>query len=255
MTTKKYMLFQSKFPSQLATWKEEQKRQGKKGTNYEFAKQVGVEPYYVTDWKSGRSGTPYKYINRICKVLGVSPNVYEPTTHDEKYGKSSDYITKVGKANMAFAEQEGLNLELVSGLAGIMDFDELFPVYAPIVELTSDQDTGIKKYGRMKNADSAPIDERLSFLQIHQNGKTVTMSRADLAFLKEVQDKVVEYVEFLFYQRSKEMKREEEQVIDRFAKYHNQNTIRKATQDDFDRFREGPRTKVFDNAENGKEGK
>lgn len=206
MSTKKYILFPIKFPLHLKDWSKQQKALGKPGSQYEFAKQVGVDPYYVTDWKSGRHGTPYKYIERICEVLGVSPEVYEPKTHSEKYQYSSDFITTVGKANAAFAMQEGLNLKLVESLTEIVDFNKSFPKYSPLkARITPDFNA---EYIRKTNVDSAPIDKDLQYLQIERDGKRLTLSRSDLAYLKEVQNKVAEYVEFLFYTRTQEMKDE-----------------------------------------------
>lgn len=242
MATKKYSLFLDKFPLQLESWKEQQKAKGKPGSQYEFARQVGVEPYYVTDWKTGRHGIPYLYIEKICEVLGVSTDVYEPRTHSEKYQYSSDFITDIGKAHVEFANKEGLDLTLVEALTKIVDFNKTFPVYTPIRLNTQFLDP---EYIRMINADSAPIDKKLEFLQVTRDGKRITLHRADLAFLKEVQDRVTEYVEYLFYRRAQEMKDELTQVnkdlhitlkdggqavkkitreyietIDRFNKYH-----------------------------------
>ena len=47
-------------------------------------------------------------------------------------------------------------------------------------------------------------------MQIERNGKKQTFSVHDLGFLKEIQEQVIEYVEFLFYQRSREMEKEVE---------------------------------------------
>lgn len=205
MATKKYSLFLDKFPMQLKAWKEQQKAEGKSGSQYDFARQVGVEPYYVTDWKTGRHGIPYTYIDKICEVLGITPDVYEPRTATEKYKYVSDYITKIGRDNISFANEKGLDLTLVEALTKIVDFDSQFPVYAPI---TSKGGSLEPEYTRMVNADSAPIDKKLEFLQVTKDGKRITLHRADLAFLKEVQDKIAEYVEFLFHKRTQEMKDE-----------------------------------------------
>lgn len=210
MSTKKYVMFHVKFPSDLENWKKGQIAQGKKGSQKEFARQVGVQPYYVTDWKTGRSGIPYTYIDKICEVLGVDPDRYEPTTHGERYENSKDFITEIGRKNIEFAKDIGLDMTFVDGLTKIVDFNENFPLYAPIKKMTGNALQGYV-YSRSTNADSAQIDKELQFLQVEQDGKLKTMHDGDLAFLKEVQDQVADYVMYLFNRRQQEMKREVEQ--------------------------------------------
>jgi len=209
MSTKKEekpVLFSVKFPEDLKTWCVEQKRQGKPGTQYAFAKQVGIGQDRVSDWKTGRGGIPYKYLPKICEVLGVSEDRYYPKTHAERYENSKNCITEIGKKNVDFAVEKGLDLDLVRVLSQIVDFDESFPVYAPINNIIG------TTVCRSVNVDSAPIDRNLDYLQVEQDGKRITFHIADLTFLKEVQDQIVDYVGYLFYKRKHEMKRE----VDRF---------------------------------------
>lgn len=273
MPTKKSLLFPEKFPRQLETWQAQQKEQGKPHSQGEFARQVGVEPYRVSDWKSGRQGIPHTYIEDICRVLGVSPDVYEPKTHAEKYRYDTEFMqTEIGKSHSEFAKQEGLDLGLIRAISKVVDFNKEFPLFAPFGHWTLDPKTGEKYYDRKVNyADSVPfnktLDEDLRFLQVNRDGKTITMHRADLAYLKEVQDQIVRFVEFLFYERSREMKDEtirfnedlivtetdsdgnkvtwkkepDEEFIrehDRFARVFDQilPETREATQEDWDQF-------------------
>lgn len=215
MVTKKGekpVLFSTMFPEDLKMWCINQKAQRKPGTQYDFAKQVGVPPYYVTDWKTGRSGIPYKHLSKICEVLGVSEDRYYLKTHTEHYENSKRYITEVGKKNADLAKEKGLDLDLVRALSQVVDFDESFPVYAPFNRIKG------STVCRSVNNDSAPIDSSLDYLQVEQDGKRKTFHVADLAFLKEVQDQVVDYVNYLFYRRKQEMKREEAQFNEDLAK-------------------------------------
>lgn len=217
MTTKKkkYRLFPTKFPVLLEDWKRQQKENGKPGSNYEFGKQVGVPNYRVSDFKSCRQGIPYSYIDKICEVLGVSPDVFEPTTDEEKYENDSQFITDLGKAHVNFAKSEGLDLNLVQALSNVVDFDSLFPIYLPI----PDREDCVLTKKRIL-ADSAPIDNSLQYLQVHRDDKTITFHKCDLAYLKEVQDQVIEFVSYLFYKRSMEMKKEALLFNDDFREIH-----------------------------------
>lgn len=204
----KPLLFPLKFPEDLKVWCDQQKAQGLPGTQYEFAKQIGVPPYYVTDWKTGRQGLPgEKYLSDICNVLGVDPGRYYPSSPDEKHKYSTSHISKVGKENESFAKEHGLNLEFVRALTELVDFNKLFPKYSKIVPAESNFLDG-PTFVRQDNSDSAVIDHDLKYLQLNRDGKTYTLHKSDLAYLKEVQDQIIDFVEFLFFKRAKEMEDE-----------------------------------------------
>ena len=265
-----YALFPELFPDQLKAWCEEQKARRKSGTHYAFAKSVGMDPAYLSGVLNGSRGVPYKYIDKICDVLGVSPDVYSPTSHDDQYRLSERTITEVGRDNSGFAEEQGLILDFVKGLSQFVDFDKLFPIFSPINldDPEVNEKTGGKIYSRnLEFAQSAPIDRSLSFLQVNQDDKRITLHVSDLMFLKDVQDQVQTFVEYLFYARSKEMEEEDrrfnEDVKDqdvitedfyydhvKYSEYAvkiNQGKrfkgkIRKATQEDWDNLFEGVET-------------
>ena len=211
-----------------------------------------VSSQQVSKWLHGTLPEFYN-LDAICEVLELDIDYFSPT-HEEEYRDSSQYITKVGKEHTVFSKEIGLDLDFLKGLHNVVDFDSLFPMYSPIV---SDNTDIMPVYKRLSNyADSALIDDELDFLQVHKDGQTLTLHRCDLAYLREVQDKVSEYVEFLFSKRLKEMETEVEEVnrrthfklkdggdgyrplrheerlkVDRFAKYAYGDTPKKGGQD------------------------
>ena len=227
MDTRKPILFPDRFPGQLEDWSRQQKFEGKNGSQKEFARQVKarwlyrhpgidenacpIKSPYVTDWKTGRNGIPYSYIPYIAEVLGVSPEVYYPTTQEEFYEKDSTFITKIGQKHVKFSNVIGLDLDLIQSLAKLVDFDTLFPLYSPIEHTTIDPDTGEEIYDRQVDfSKSAPIDDSLRFLQVDKDGKLITLHRCDLVFLKELQDQIVALTEGVLYHRAKQMDEETE---------------------------------------------
>lgn len=163
----------------------------------------------LENWLKGED-IPTKYnMEQLCTLFGVPDDYFniDNATYDELYHYSSVYQTQIGKKHIQFSQMIGLDVDFIRKLSHLVDFDTLFPMYAPINE---HMDSG--KYDRKVNfADSAhmeEIDEDLGFLQVNQKGKRLTLSRGDLAFLKEVQEKVIDYVEYLFFHRSKEMEEE-----------------------------------------------
>ena len=163
-----------------------------------------VSGQQVSKWLHG-SVPEFYNLDAICEVLGLEIEYFSPT-REENYRDSTQYITELGKAHTEFSKEIGLDLDFLKGLHNVVDFDSLFPMYSPII---ADHSDILTKYKRQLNfANSAPIDDDLDFLQIHRYGKTLTLHRCDLAYLREVQDQVVEFVGYLFYKRREEMKGE-----------------------------------------------
>lgn len=220
MSTKKRekpVLFPVLFPDQLKNWIKKEKEEGRNGSQYAFAKKVGVEPYYVTDWKTGRQGIPYTYIDKICEVLGVSKEVYYPTTHNELYKYSSDYMTEVGEKTIApLCEKIGLNKELIILIQRMFpnDFEELFPFWTPIRPTRKMYSVEPYEHSDISClSDSAKMKNGYNLFQFkvkanENQTKTITLSEADLLFLRDVQEDIKDYIEFLFLKRKKEMKTE-----------------------------------------------
>ena len=204
-------LFGAKFSDQFKKWKKEEKGR----TMTSFGKLFGATRQTVGNWCTGDDIPTPARLKKICEEFGVPDDYFDTDnmTHDEKYKYSSVYQTEVGRKHVEFStKQLGLDLNLVQALSDLVDFDKLFPLYSPIEHTTRDPDTGEVVYDRRVNfpnsAHMETVDKDLRFLQIERDGKRITLHRCDLAFLKEVQDQVKDYVEYLFYHRSKEMDEE-----------------------------------------------
>ena len=200
-------LFGAKFTEQFNKWKS----QGENRTEVSFGQLLDppASRVSVSKWCSGNNIPTPERLKQIRDIFGVPDDYFDTDnmTNEQKYHYSSVYMTDFGKKHIEFAKMIGLDLDLIRALSHVVDFDGLFPLYAPINEhMTSGE------YDRKVNfADSAhmeDVDEDLRFLQVDQDGKRVTFSRGDLAFLKEVQDQIVDFTEYLFYHRSKQMEEE-----------------------------------------------
>lgn len=173
----------------------------------------------VSNWLNGNGIPGPEWQKQLINLFEVSEDYFSlrHTSYAERYEKSSDFITDEAKKHVEFANRRGLSLDLVRALANIVDFNELFPLYSPIGHYTIDPETGKRVYDRdvsfLEPAQiNKDIDQDLSFLQIEQRGKTVLLHRCDLAVLKDMQDKIADFVEWLFFERSREMKREVDAV-------------------------------------------
>lgn len=217
--------FKRRFNELYSEWK----KRDKGNTQGEFARQIceirnkntgekcPVTNSYVSEWKRGK-WVPDQYIPEIAKVLGVKEEEFSFNTHDDLYRHSSEYITEFGRSDLSqFCYDIGLNLQFLSSIRKLIgpDFDSMFPIYLPIPDREE-----CMLPNKRKLADSAPIDNMLQYLQVERDGKTITLHKCDLAYLKEVQDQIVEFVSYLFYKRSEEMKKEALLFNDDFQKLH-----------------------------------
>lgn len=200
------------FTDALAEWKSKEKGR----TQESFGKLLypPASRQSVIKWSKGTDIPNPARLIQICKVLEVPDDYFDfDSAHSDLYRKSSAYITEIGKASVQHANEIDLDLNFVKALHKITDFNSSFPLHA-------DQAGCIP-------AKPAPIDKELSFLQIEREKQRVLLSDLDLDFLKTVQDKVIDYVQYLFYTESKK------QEIMQVPK------IRDATQDDIDHFLDG----------------
>jgi len=193
----KYPYFSKVFTDLLEEWKKENDK-----TQEKFMELIGVQTVNsITHYKKGYSYPKKNTLQKICEVLDVDESVFTPKSPTERYENDPLYITAVGKDRSRFAKEIGFDMRLLSVLRKLINFEEEFPIYSNIVQ------TNNKEFIRNPNfLDSQIIqEEELKDLQIQHNDKTITLHNVDLMFLKEVQDQVVKYVKFLFYERSKEM--------------------------------------------------
>lgn len=211
-------IFGARFSDLFQKWKSAEKGRTQESFGQLF--NPPVRRNTVLKWCKGEIIPNQHNTKQICEIFGVSEDHFntDNATHDELYKNSSNFIEGIGKKHVKFARMIGLDLDLVRSLSNCVDFDKSFPVYSPIEHSTFDPKTNKDVYDReVAFQDSAPVedvDEKLRFLQIEKGGKRITLHRCDLAFLKEVQDQIIDFVEFLFYKREEEMKRETQKFND-----------------------------------------
>lgn len=279
--------FQTKFKLYFAKWKEQNP---KKNTQSEFARQIceirekkydekcPVTNSYVSEWNRG-IWFPELYLPEIAEVLGVKEEDFMFQSVDDLYKKSSEYMTKLGHTEtVPYCEKIGLDLHFLLAVRRLMGetFDKTFPIWSPIRK-TLDLITlsGFKRTTQDLST-SADMDDGLNIFQcrIHDTddlepeGRLVTMGRADMDFLRDIQDEVKDYIQYLFFKRSKEQDQEVEQAKNRlivplsnggysittnsvkiakelnqidkyFHGYMGNKPVREATQEDFDKFTNG----------------
>lgn len=200
-TTSEY--FGRRFNEALAKWKKES---GK--TQDDFSKEAFVSPNMITRYKKGEAFPSDAVLEDICKVLGVDEDCFIPTGSDE-YKYSSAYITDLIKQKKSLAEDIGLNIGFMDLVINSTNFIEEYPFWTPI-DFSGNIIEG--KYQRRKLAKTEVDLDEDSFMIRDDDGKSIILSDVDLHIMKDIQDKVVEYIRFLYFERKKIMQEQEQKA-------------------------------------------
>lgn len=171
-----------------------------------------------SNWANGKQYPESETIERICQVLDVSPDYFLPDPNDYESPSRQNVIAD---ERLKLARDIGLSVDFINSLKDLSDFGNDFPLYRFQVISSKDPETNslssylLQSYEvkRVDLAEAGTADEDKRTFQIVQDGNTYTLHEPDLYFLKEVQDKVSEFIQFLFYERKREMKREDEEAL------------------------------------------
>lgn len=228
----KRKFFAEKFKDALDKWKIRNKDKG--GTDEAFARMIGksknmIPRYKKSDDEKIGAYPEDKTLKKMCSVLGVPENYFTPTTEDELYKWDSDYMTSVLETHaVKYCKEIDLDLIFLSGMKRIFgeEFGDVFPKWTPISRkanrnLFEDNDPYCRADVSVLS-QSAQVGHELDVFQfrVDADGETrnIIFGEGDLRFIKEVQDKTKEYIEFLFSQRCKEMAREVDEANKRYWK-------------------------------------
>lgn len=149
----------------------------------------------------------------LAAVLGCDVSELLPSTQAEKYRLLPEYINQFGSELEKYAQSIGLNLYLLTALKEIVpDYGNVFPLYLPVSENPNlfDLDNTFIRYEKAAAANSPKIDIKTGndVFQFEYNNKTITISKSDLDYLKDLQDEIVSFVLYQFSKRNREMKAE-----------------------------------------------
>ncbi len=180
----------------------------------------GVANYTVSAWSKGK-WYPDKYLPDIAFALGIEESDLTPAIHDDMYQNVSDFTSDIARTKMtAFCEEIGLDVTFIENIRSAYgnSFDKVFPVWTPIRQNPNPFSSDF--YIRAdKNiwADSAEVADDVKCFQFdvlveNEDGekekRKLLLSEQDLLYLRDVQQQVKKYIDFLFYDRRKAMRME-----------------------------------------------
>ena len=235
--------FQDSFRHYLDLWHKENKETNTQGElarrlceiRAKKGKKPKVTASYISEWKRGK-WFPEEYLEDIAEVFGIDVKKLTPSTSREQYRVSSDYTTELGRKMLDKAcTHYGLDIAFLDAVRSLFgtEFEEVFPIWTPIIlskSIMPGLDNAIRAGAVIPNAyvrgerdnlaEAADAEDYIAHkiqMQVEvkdEDGKTdyrtVFLSEVDLLFLRDVQKEVIDYIEFLFQKRKKEMAQEVE---------------------------------------------
>lgn len=174
----------------------------------------GCNAKSIYDYRKGNSmpGNKSRMI-ALAAVLGCDVSELLPSTIADKHRFLPGYINQVGSELEKYAQSIGLSLHFVAALKEIVpDYSNVFPLFLPVHE-SSDAFDLSNAYTRYKESDACndfEISKKSGndIFQFEYDGKTITISKSDLDYLKTLQDEIVSFVLYQFSRREKEMETE-----------------------------------------------
>lgn len=227
--------FGKQFSKAFDKWKQE----GEGRTQESFGRNEFtdiVSRQTVNSWYKGRSVPDDDHMKQLIRIFGVPEDYFTIKDDSDAYQGSSEFMTRVGEDVLfPYCEEIGLDLDFLRLLKDHMNFEEDFPLWRPIHTVfpnkLMDVDFGLEPERALP--ESAPMEDPV--LQIERKvemedgtmcDRLITMNRADLLFLRDVQQDVIEYVEFLFMKRARQMEEEPKELERRVRiKYPDGRTV------------------------------
>lgn len=174
-----------------------------------------VDNKLVSKWLNGDI-EPVKYLPILSEIFNEDIDIFTPSTHDDKYQYASDFADQKAKDLEEQAKKDfKIDLTFVQALKNIIpDFDSRFPVSTPLQ--FREFDSNKEYFKRPKHEEAAPASKKYKLLQITHDGQNQFLSMFDLKILKDVQNKVKDYVCSIFEETAADLVKREEEANRRY---------------------------------------
>ena len=193
-----YMIFASNLRQHYEKWKVKEygRNQGK------LAKAVGLKDRKsIFNYMNAVNYPDPDILEKLCEVLETTPEELNGLNDDfmKKYKYDEETAQKVRNGYDAFCTGIGLNNDFLKYVRSALP-DSVFPLFTPLY-----QDFFTDQYVRTEPIETVENHDRPEQQITTSDGIHSDLTYPDYAFLKDVQDKVTELIEIMYYKRSKEM--------------------------------------------------
>lgn len=223
--------FAKRFSELIKEWKT---KTGK--TQKEFSDECYSNPNSIGNYKNGSDFPSPATIDALIRVfnnagMNVTVEDFIPHTNDDAYHYDPSRAKGIQDHNREFAQKIGLSegfMDFITNCTNFSDPEEGYPIWSPLalypsgfrgfettekeLEYLNDSMMVIEYHRRPLATTHAVSDDRSYTIQM-KDGSSFLMSEIDLRILKDLQDKVVEMVKFLYFMRRKDMKIQEVKAI------------------------------------------
>lgn len=189
----------------------------------------GINKTYVSKLINGKYVPRPYLLQAICEVLEVNMSEFTPKTHEDKYKYSSAYSDKVEAAlEKRAAEDFKINLTFLQGLRNIVpNFDSKFPMYAPLhyygINALAPDGRERNVYERRVSVEIAEPSGGKGVLQIERDGELISLTKYDLKFIRELQNRISKLVSVYFEDHKKALEKAETEVNVRYWELTKEN--------------------------------
>lgn len=219
--------FAKRFSELIDEWKS---KTGK--TQNQFAKDCFSNPNSIGKYKKGTAMPTDVTVNEMIRVfneagIDVTIEDFIPHTEEDIYHHDPNRVKGIQDHSREFAKNIGLSenfLDFITSCTNFSDPDEGYPIWSPLVRPTAyavpfKTDKEELKYleglpfiaefiRRPLGTTNAVTDDQKYTIPMG-DGTFFLMSEIDLRILKDLQDKVVDVVEYFYFKRKKEMRKQE----------------------------------------------
>lgn len=213
--------FAKRFSELIKEWK---KRTGK--TQKQFSTQCYTTPNSITNYKNGTDFPSPIAISAMIDVfneagMNVTVEDFVPHTHEDSYRYDPNHVKRIQDHCQEFAKEIGLNegfLNFLFDSTSFGDPDEGYPVWSPLdwvptsmyqpyvkeLEYLRDEWIVSNFVRRPLRTTQAVTDDQKFTVQI-EDGSSIMLSEIDLRILKDLQDSIVDAVQYFYHKRRKIM--------------------------------------------------
>lgn len=170
-----------------------------------FAKKVLSNRKSVSDWMNAKTKPQDDQIERICGVLGIKKEMLYDSSDQEKLLYDKQFTREIHEHYQQYCDGLGLSHDFMKFLKSEIQ-DELFPVWTPIMEDGLVNPFEEDKFRRATPPKVYQSKNEYQRQTVTEKGiRTVNLTYIDYEFMKEVQEEVISYIEYLYFKRKKEM--------------------------------------------------
>ena len=203
-------------------------------TQKQFATLCYSNPNSITNYKNGVDFPSPATIDQIISVfndaeLNVTVEDFIPHGNDDAFRHDPSRVKALQDHYQKLIEEIGLSDGFLDFCINYTDFgdpDEGYPIWSPLSRIPPKHDpfkpepfeTDIEalkylngkyfvhEFGRLELLKTHAVLESQKFTVKMQDGSSVVLTEIDLRILKDLQDKIVDMLKYLYFVRRKEMK-------------------------------------------------